>query len=84
MRDPLTNCTILGPVSSLSLPRTESLVCQIEVVLTCKVVSADAIIAVIVEVFLPIIIHISTKSAIALETIIAASLSLLPTEIIVC
>jgi hypothetical protein len=61
----------------------ETIVCQIEAVLTCKVVSPGAAIAVIVEVFLPTI-PISTKSAIAQEAIIATSLSLPPTEIIVC
>jgi hypothetical protein len=47
-------------------------------------VCADAIIAVIVEVFLPTTIPITTEVAIALETIIATGLSLPPTEIIVC
>jgi len=61
----------------------ETILCQIEVVLTCKVMSPNAVIAVIVEIFLPATISISKEYAIAQETI-ATSLSLLPTEIIVC
>ena len=63
----------------------ETLVYQSDVVLTCKVVRADAIITLtVLEVFLPTTAPVTTKSAIALETIIATSLSLPPTEDIVC
>ena len=40
-------------VSSPSPPRTETILCQIKVVLTCKVVRTNAVIALIVEAFLP-------------------------------
>ena len=63
----------------------ETLVYQNDVVLTCKVMRADAIItATVLEVFLPTTAPVTTESAIALETILATSLSLPPTEDIVC
>jgi hypothetical protein len=70
-------------VSSLSPPRTVTILCQIEVVLTCKVVRTGAVIAIIVEAFRPTTITISTAYAIAQETI-TTRLSLPPTNIIVC
>ncbi len=60
----------------------ETILCQIKVVLTYKVVRTDAVIAIIVEAFLPTTIAISTEDAIAQETQ-TTRLSLPPTDIIV-
>ena len=72
---------------SPSLPRTETYVCHIKVLLTYTVGSPNAVNVVIVESFLPTLIPISTESAASdgiAQGTVAPSLSLPQERTIVC